>query len=99
MKSRVLEGRGRLAGHEYWKVGARMWSRILRGMAAGFEREAGLGFWVGQGSKGEQSCGVWIVGHRRCGTRWYRREGWCGKGEQLGGVGVLVDGGCCEEDV
>ena len=39
MKSRILEGRGRLAGHEYWTVGAQKQSRILRGMAAGFERE------------------------------------------------------------
>ena len=62
MKSRILEGRGRLAGHEYWTVGARMRLRILRGMAAGFEREAGLGFWVGQGWKGEQSCAVSGVG-------------------------------------
>ena len=62
MKSRILEGRRRLAGHEYWTVGARTRSRILRGMAAGFEREAGLGFWMGQGSKGEHSCAVSGVG-------------------------------------
>ena len=61
MKSRILEGRGR------WRVTnigrwAQTRSRILRGMAAGFEREAGRGFWVGQGSKGEQSCAVSGVG-------------------------------------
>ena len=44
MKSRILEGRGRLAGHEYWTVGAQKRSRILRGMAASFEREVGHGF-------------------------------------------------------
>ena len=76
MKSRILEGRRRLAGHEYWTVGARTRSRILRGMAAGFEREAGLGFWVGQGSKGEQSCAVSGVGFGTAsGCRWSLRLG------------------------
>ena len=59
-----------ITGHEFWKMKSRILdggrartrSRILRAMAAGFEREAGLGFWVGQGSKGEQSCAVSGVG-------------------------------------
>ena len=62
MKSRILEGRRPRAGHEYWTVGAQTRSRILRGMAASFEREAGHGFWVGRGSKGERTCGVGRVG-------------------------------------
>ncbi len=44
MKSRILEGRLGLAGHEKWTVGARTLSRILRGMAASFVREVGHGF-------------------------------------------------------
>jgi hypothetical protein len=34
----------------------------FRGMAAGFEREAGLGFWVGQGWKGERTRDIGGVG-------------------------------------
>jgi hypothetical protein len=34
----------------------------LYGMAAGFEREAGLGFWVGQGWKGERTRDIGGVG-------------------------------------
>ena len=61
MKSRILERRRR-GGSRILDVGARTRSRILRAMAAGFEREAGRGFWARQGSKGEQSCGIGSAG-------------------------------------
>ena len=52
MKSRILEGRRRCAGHEYWTVGAQKQSRILRELTTDFGEGRGLGFWARQGSKG-----------------------------------------------
>jgi len=64
-----------------------MRSRILRGVAAGFEREAGHGFWARPGSKGEQSCAVSGVGLVRRRVSLVAAVGavYCGNVTELGG--------------
>ena len=96
MKSRILEGRGRLAGHEYWKVVAQKQSRILRGMAASFVREVGHGFGcdgarkVNEHAVLEVSVACWetvgsVAGGRCAGRGFWARQG--SKGEQSCGIG------------